>query len=396
MTDIPGGLPARHPDTEAVHGADFRDGETRAHVPPIHLSTVFEFSGVDEMRRTFTGEHSAWIYGRYGNPTVDMVERHVAALEGAEAALGLASGMAAISTALLTTLQAGDRILAAADLYGGTRNLFGILKRLGIETDYFPLEETAALDREWPAGTRVLYVETPTNPTLKVVDLESLARRARARDVVMIVDNTFATPILQRPLALGCDVVIHSATKAMAGHDDVTAGFIVGTADMVARSREMMKWMGGCLDPHAAWLLERGLKTVALRVGRQSDNALALARRLERHPAVERVHYPGLEGHPGHAVARRQMRAFGGLLAFDLKGGADAVAAMAERLRLVRLAPTLGGVETIYLVPAVSSHIRMTPDERAAVGITDGSVRVSCGIEAAEDLVADFEQALTS
>lgn len=384
----------RHPDTEAVHGAGFRDDDARAHVPPIHLSTVFEFSGVDEMRRTFTGERPAWIYGRYGNPTVDMVERHVAALEGAEAALGLASGMAAISTALLAILQAGDRILAAADLYGGTRNLFGILRRLGIETDYFPLEEVDRLEAGWPAGVRVLYVETPTNPTLKVVDLAALARVAHHHGALIFVDSTFATPVLQRPLELGCDVVIHSATKAMAGHDDVTAGFIAGSAEMADRSREVMKWMGGCLDPHAAWLIERGLKTLALRVARQSDNALALARWLERHTAVERVHYPGLESHPGHDVAARQMRAFGGLLAFDLKGGAPAVESMAARLSLVRLAPTLGGVETIYLVPAVSSHIRMTPAERAAVGITDGSVRVSCGIEAAGDLLADFERAL--
>lgn len=386
--------PPRHPDTEAVHGAGFRDDGARAHVPPIHLSTVFEFAGVDEMRRTFTGERPAWIYGRYGNPTVDLVERHVAALEGAEAALGLASGMAAISTALLAILQAGDRILAAADLYGGTRNLFGILERLGIRTDYFPLESADRLAVDWPAGVRVLYVETPTNPTMKVVDLDSLACVAHAHGALVFVDSTFATPVLQRPLALGCDVVIHSATKALAGHDDVTAGFIAGSAEMIDRSREVMKWMGGCLDPHAAWLIERGLKTLALRVARQSENALAVARRLEQHPAVERVHYPGLASHPGHAVARRQMRAFGGLLAFDLRGGAAAVESMAARLRLVKLAPTLGGVETIYLVPAVSSHIRMTPEERAAVGIADGSVRVSCGIEAADDLIADFEQAL--
>lgn len=383
------------PETVAVHGAAFEE-PGRAHVPPIHLSTVFRFESVAEMAAVFKAEQPGWIYARYGSPTVELVERHVAALEGAPAALATASGMSAIAAALMGCLKAGDHLVAAADLYGGTRHLFDVIfSRLGLSTDYFPVDDPARLEALVRPETRAVYVETPTNPTLRVIDVADVAARARARGLLTLVDNTFATPLLQNPLRLGADLVLHSGTKALGGHDDVLAGFVAGRADLVAAARDVMKTFGATLDPHAAWLLERGLKTLGVRVARQCDNAEALAAWLAAHAAVARVYYPGLADDPGHAVAARQMRRFGGLLAFELRGGSAAVERLFARTRLVRLAPTLGGPETIALVPAVSSHIRLTPEERRAIGIADGLVRLSCGLEAVEDLKADLDAGLS-
>lgn len=387
---------ALHPDTVAVHGAEHAD-DVRSHTPPIHLSSVFRFDSVDDMAATFRGERPGWIYGRYGNPTLGLVEHHLAALEGAPAALLTASGMAAIGAALLAVLKSGDHILASADLYGGTRHLFDdLLARLGIAVSYFPLERPGLMEELRRPNTRAVYVESPTNPTLKVLDLVDVAARARRLGIVSIVDNTFATPLLQSPLALGADLVLHSATKALAGHDDLIAGVLMGEAARVDAAREVVKTFGACLDGHSAWLLERGLKTLALRVHRQCDNAEALAAGLSAHPAVARVHYPGLPDHPGHAIARRQMRRFGGLLAIELKEGGAAVERFVQGLRLIRLAPTLGGAETIILIPAFSSHVRLTAAERAAIGVPDGLVRISCGLEHPDDLRADLERALAS
>ncbi|MDZ4806542.1 MAG: aminotransferase class I/II-fold pyridoxal phosphate-dependent enzyme [Candidatus Eisenbacteria bacterium] len=404
MTGLDGVDPARpgesgpadiRPDTLAVHGADFHDTHDRAHVPPIHLTTVFQFESVEDMAATFRGERPGWIYTRYGNPTLALVERHLAALEGAEAALAVSSGMAAISTLILSELSAGDHLVAAADLYGGTRNLLdGIVRRMGITTSWAAADDPAAFRNAIRPGTKAIFVETPTNPTLRIADLTAIVAAGRETSVPVFVDNTFATPILQRPLDFGATAVIHSATKALAGHDDVTAGVIVGTRALVDRCRETMKWLGGCLDPHAAWLLERGIKTLGLRIARQSQNALVLARWLEQHPAVRSVNYPGLATHSAHDLAARQMRGFGGILAFDLAGGEPAVRHWAEGLSLIRLAPTLGGVETIALIPAVSSHIRLSSDERLAAGISDGTIRISCGIEDPADLIKDLDRAL--
>lgn len=390
----PADPPPLDPETLAVHGGQF-DEPSRCHVPPIHLSTVFRFDSVADMAAVFRGEQPGWIYSRYGSPTVELVEGHLARLEGAPAALATASGMSAIAAALMGFMQAGDHLVAAADLYGGTRHLFdAIFSRLGIATDYFPVDEPARLEALCRPNTRAVYVESPTNPTLRVIDLADAAARARKLGLRTIVDNTFATPLLQRPLELGADLVIHSGTKALGGHDDVLAGFVVGEAGLVGAARDVMKTFGSTLDPHAAWLLERGLKTLGVRVARQCDNAEALAAWLNAHPAIARVHYPGLPGHPGHAVAARQMKRFGGLLAFELRDGAPAVERLFARARLIRLAPTLGGPETIALVPAVSSHIRLTPAERQSIGIADGLVRLSCGLEHIDDLKADLDAGL--
>lgn len=389
-----GDAPPPHPDTVAVHGGA-HDEPGRSHVPPIHLSTVFRFDSVSEMAATFRGERPGYIYSRFASPTVALVERHLAALEGAEDALVTGSGMAAIGVALLSMLRTGDHLLASADLYGGTRHLFDdLLARIGITVSYVPLERPEALDEFRGPRTRAVYVESPTNPTLKVMDLAAWAAHARRLGLLCVVDNTFATPLLQNPLALGADLVVHSATKALSGHDDVLAGVLMGSRERIAPAREVLKTFGTNLDGHAAWLLERGLKTLAVRTARQCDNAEALVAWLARHPAVARVHYPGQSDHPAHAVAARQMRRFGGLFAFELTGGAAAVERLFERVRLIRLAPTLGGTETIALVPAVSSHIRLTPDERAAIGVPDGLVRISCGLEHPDDLVADLGRAL--
>ena len=347
------------------------------------------------MRRFLDGDDELFVYTRYANPTVRELEQAIAALEGAEAALALSSGMAAMTTGILSIVRAGDEVLGSTSLYGGTlRLLTETLPRFGVTSRLVPLEELSHVDEVAGPRTRALVLESPTNPTLEIVDLAAAARAAHARSLVVVVDNTFASPHLQQPLALGAHIVMHSLTKTLAGHSDLIAGALAGSRERIDAARATMKVLGGCLDPHAAYLALRGVRTLHLRVERQSANALAVARALEGHPRVKRVLYPGLPSHPGHALAARQMSAFGGIVTLVLEGGLPAAERLYDRLSLVARAASLGGVESLASLPVHTSHYGLPGEKLREAGIDPGMVRLSMGVEDADDLVRDLERAL--
>ena len=382
------------PETILIHGAR-RANPTSAVAPPIFQTSTYRLpstrAGADFQQSVEPTEY----YTRWGNPTTRALEVQFAQLEGAEAALGFGSGMGAISSAILAGVKQGDHMVAGSPLYAGTTELCrDILAGFGIETTFVDPADSGAFERALRPATRLIYVETPSNPTLKLTDLASVAKLARGRGLVTICDNTFATPLGQRPIALGIDVVVHSATKYVGGHSDVIAGLLAGPRAYVDKCWHTAKLLGPALDPFAAWLLLRGLKTLAVRFERQAANALRLAQFLAAHPAVAVVHYPGLESHPQHALARRQMQSFGAMLSFELNGGYAAAQRFAESLQVALLAVSLGGVETLVQHPASMSHGLLDKKELARTGIGEGLVRVSVGLEAAEDLIADFDQAL--
>ena len=392
---LPKRASALGPQTAAIHsGEPKRHGVNMGVGTDICRTSTFTFSSTEEMKRWAEGKSKAYIYTRYGNPTLSVVEEKIAALEGAEAAVVTASGMAAISSALLGVLKCGDELISTAQLYGGSYRLMrDLFPDMGIrvhhvETDLAGMEELVT------PRTKCLYVETPTNPTLRLVDLQRAATFAKKHNLVSIIDNTFATPVLQNPIALGYDMVVHSATKALAGHSDLIAGVAVGSKRWMERVRHMVIYLGGSMDPEVAFLLNRGIKTLGLRVKRQCENAMAVAKFLEKHPKVAAVHYPGLTSHPDHSLAKRQMRGFGSMLAFDLKGGLSAARRFCDRVKLFLLAASLGGVESLVILPIYSSHYRMSNEELRRVGVTPGTVRVSIGLEDPEDLIADLKQAL--
>ena len=389
-----GKKPAAAPATQAVHAGEKRHGVGGPVVTPIVQSATFTFESVGEMKRWAEGRSRADIYTRYSNPTLRVVEAKLAALEGGEGALVTASGMAAIASSLLAFLSAGDEVIATRQLYGGTYRLMrDIFPRLGIKVHHVgaDLKGVAELVTR---RTRVLYTETPTNPTLGIVDLRQAAALARRFGLTSIVDNTFASPVLQRPLAHGFDLVCHSATKYLGGHSDIIAGAVVGRRRLLRKVWKTMIHLGGSLDPGAGYLLLRGIKTLPVRVQRQSATALAVARFLEKHPRVARVHYPGLGSHPRHRLAQRQMSAFGGMLSFDLKGGLPAARRFCQRIRVFLLAGSLGGVESLAVLPIYTSHHHISKQDLAAAGVTPGTVRLSIGLEDPADLMADLEQAL--
>jgi cystathionine beta-lyase/cystathionine gamma-synthase len=340
------------------------------------------------------GKSKAYIYTRYGNPTLTVVESKIAALEGGEAAVVMASGMAAISTTLLGILRAGDELVSVAQLYGGTYRLMrDVFPGMGINV-HFVGADLDGIEEKITARTKALYVETPTNPTLRLVNLQKAVTYAKKHKLVSVIDNTFATPVLQNPLSMGFDIVVHSATKALAGHSDLIAGVAVGSAERMQHVRQMMIYLGGSMDPEVGFLLSRGIKTLGLRVERQCANATAVARFLEKHPKVDRVHYPGLKSHPDHALAKTQMRDFGSMLAFDMKGGLAAARRVCDRVQLFCLAASLGGAESLVILPIYSSHYHMSDEELKRSGVNPGTIRVSIGLEDAEDLIADLRQAL--
>jgi cystathionine beta-lyase/cystathionine gamma-synthase len=375
-----------------VHGAG-RERGAGPLVSPVAQTSTFTFESAAQLRRYVEGDDELFLYSRDGNPTVRELEEAIAALERAESALATASGMAAMSAALFSLVKAGDEVLGSASLYGGTlRLLTQVLPRFGVRSRLLPVAELAQAGADGRA--RALVVESPTNPTLEIVDLALVCANARERGIVTIVDNTFATPHLQRPLELGADLVMHSLTKSLSGHSDLIAGALAGSSERIAAARAAMKELGGCLDPHAAFLALRGLRTLHLRVERQCANAMALARRLDGHPAVRRVLYPGLPSFPGHDVAARQMAAFGGMLTIDLAGGQAAAERFYDRLQLVARAASLGGVESLASLPVLTSHFGLPEEKVRAAGVSPGMVRLSMGVEDADDLAADVEQAL--
>ncbi len=383
--------------TIAVHGGERRNEQPfGAVVSPVFHSATYSFDTFDEMRRYSRGElGEAFFYSRYSNPTVAEVERTVAELEGAEACVVVSSGSAATFCALAASCNAGDEVIACDSVYGGTTKILtGVLRRFGITSRFIALNEIERLPEIASERSKLFWFETPANPINRVVDLEVAAHSARRAGLISVVDNTFATPILQQPISHGIDAVMHSATKYLGGHSDLTAGAIAGSKEFVDRVRQVSISVGTTLDPAAAYLLSRGIKSAEVRVRAACDNALKLAETLSRHPKISRVHYPGLENDPGHTIARRQMRGFGAVVAVELAGGEREAEILFDSLRLVRAAPSLGGVSTLVSYPLYSSHAGFTDEQLMAAGVSAATVRFAVGIEAAADIIADITQAL--
>lgn len=386
-----------HPGTLAVWAGEeayLMQGATQ--VPVVH-SVSFGYKDVDQWLRVALGEEEGHIYGRNTNPTVHAFEEKVRLMEGAEAATSAATGMGIISSTLFALLSPGDRVVSIKDTYGGTNVIFTeFLPRFQIDVTLCDTTDHHSIEAEIAKGCQVLYLESPTNPTVKIVDLARLAQSGHAVGGTVIVDNTFATPINQNPLQLGADLVLHSATKFLGGHADALGGVICGSQDLIKRIFHFREINGATLHPMAAYLLLRGMKTLHLRVRQQNENAMQIARFLDAHPGVEKVFYPGLDTHENHDIARRQMRGFGGVLSFILKGNSfDAVRRFLPRLRYAHAAANLGAVETIVGPPATTSHVECTQEEREAMGIPESLIRYSVGIEDSADLIADLQQALS-
>ena len=381
----------------AVHAGEPRPHPGDAVVAPIACTSTYSFRDTAELRDHFEGRIERDEYGRYGNPTVAVAERKLAALEDAGACALFASGMAAITTTLFALLRPGQHVILTADGYRRTRQFVtDFLARYGVEhTLVAPGDPAAIAAAIVPGKTRVLLAESPTNPYLRIADLRALAQlRSRHRGLKLLIDSTFATPVNQQPLTQGADLVLHSCTKYLGGHNDLLAGAVCGDAALVAAIRELRGVLGGVLDPHSAYLLARGLKTLELRVLRQNASGQRVAEFLAGHPAIAAVFYPGLPDHPDHAVARAHMRGFGGVVSFLVRGDEAATSRFIDRCEIPRIAPSLGGVESLIEQPALMSFYELSSEQRLAVGIRDNLVRLSLGVEDPDDLLADLAQAL--
>ena len=381
--------------TLCIHAGEDRHGQRVSLTTDISQTSVFIFPRLNDLRLYSTGKKPGYAYSRYANPTITVAEKKIAALEGAEACVVTASGMAAETILLLTLLRAGDEVASMLDVYGGTTRLFEeVLAKFDVKTRFVPYRDLGRIERYFTRKTRVLFLETPTNPTLRCADIAELSRKARKRGITVVVDNTFATPILQKPLELGADVVVHSATKYLGGHSDLTAGAIVGPLKVVEPARTVMLQSGGNLDPGASYLLIRGLKTLQIRVERACSNAAQIAAALCANPKVLRVMYPGLPGNEGHDIARRQMSDYGMMVSFDVNGGERSAERFIDALRLWYLAPSLGGVESTVSYPLLSSHYGQPEPRLKLLDVSPATIRLSVGIEDPEDLIEDLTQAL--
>jgi methionine-gamma-lyase len=384
--------------TKAIHAGYRAEDQGGSLVPPVHMTSTFVFENAEEGMARFAGEQPGHVYTRISNPTLEVLETRVAALESAEAGVAFGSGMGAITSVLWTLLRAGDEVIADETLYGCTfAFLRSGLSKFGIRVRHVDLRDPEQLRAALTPQTRVVLFETPANPNMRLVDIEAVAQICRPRGIKVVVDNTYATPVLTRPIELGADIVVHSATKYMGGHGDLIAGIAVGSAeDMAAVRLEGLKDMtGAVMAPLTAHLVLRGLKTLELRMQRHCASARAIAEALERHPAVAAVHYPGLSSFPQRALVRRQMRDTGGMIAFELHGGMAAGLALMNGLQLIRRAVSLGDADSLIQHPASMTHSTYTPEERAEHGISDGLVRLSVGLETPSDLLADLEAGLT-
>jgi cystathionine gamma-synthase len=380
--------------TNVVWAGEKEQRVHRATQVPVVVSVSYSYDDMDEWYEVATGQKPGHIYGRNTNPTVTAFEDKVKTLEGAEAATSFSSGMAAISNTLYTFLRPGDRVVSIKDTYGGTNRIFTeFLPNINVEVTLAETGNHDALELEIRKGCRVVYIETPTNPTLKITDIQRITSVAKEAGALVIADNTFASPVNQSPLALGVDLVLHSATKFLGGHADALGGVVCGSKELVEQIYHYREINGASLAPMDAYLLLRGMKTLKLRVQQQADNAMQIARFLQTQELVEAVYYPGLETHPHHDIAKKQMRGFGGMLSFALKGGMESVSVLLPALKLANCAANLGSVETTYGPARTTSHVEVSPEERAALGIPEGLVRVSAGIEDIEDLLADLQQA---
>lgn len=385
--------------TRAIHlGHDPHDYHG-ALIPPVFMTATFAFEDIAQGQRRFLGEEAGYIYSRVGNPTVSVLEARLASLEGGEAALATSSGMGAITSAFWSLVQAGDAILADKTLYGCTYGFFSHgLTRLGVDARFADFTDPASLESALTPNTKVVYFETPANPNMRVIDIAAVSAIAHRHGALCVVDNTYCTPYLQRPIEFGADLVVHSATKYLGGHGDLIAGAVIGRKEQIEAMRffGVKEMTGANISAMDAFLVQRGLKTLELRMQRHCASAQAIAEWLDAHPAVERVHYPGLASHPQHALANSQMRLPGGMIALELKGGYAAGVRFMDALRLVTRAVSLGDCESLAQHPASMTHSTYTPEARAAHGISEGLVRLSVGLETLDDLLADIGQALDS
>ena len=385
-----------HQATKLIHAGEGVDaGATPSLTTPIYETSTFVFDSVADVIKYTEGKIDGYLYSRYENPTVVSVERKLSALDGAEQSLLFSSGMAAISTAMLSLLKAGDEVVCAAAIYGGTFHLIeDVLSRLGIAHRFVSLQELTDPPRIIGPKTKLVWFESPINPTLRCADIRTVAEACRQAGVISGFDNTFASPINQPVLSMGIDLSMQSCTKYLNGHSDVTGGVLSGSRTLLAPMARLRRLLGGVMDPQPAFALGRGMKTMPLRVAEHNANAMTVAECLARHPGIERVHYPGLPSHPDHEIAKKQMRGFGGVVTIDLKGGKEAAFRTFDKLRLIKRAASLGGVESICSLPILTSQFGLSDDELAAAGVTKGMIRISVGLEDAEDLIHDLHQAL--
>ncbi len=384
-------------ETQIVHGLHTGDKNTLDLVAPIHMTSAFQFKNADHGARLFAGKDEGYIYTRISNPTLSLLQEKMAVLEGGEDAIVTSSGMSAIASTALSLAKPGDNFISCTTVYGGTFALFTqrfkdfkIEARLISPSSYCSKKE---IEKLMDKNTRFLYMETPANPTLDIVDIEIWAGVAKKHNIPLIVDNTFATPYLQNPLHLGADIIVHSATKYIGGHADIIGGIIVGTKKMMYQIKEeYVHYFGPAMSPFNAWLFLRGIKTLAVRMERHSSNASKIAKWLKAHPKVAKVYYPGLLSHAGHHIAKKQMKYFGGMIAFDVTGGVKAGKAVMDNVKICKLAVSLGDCDTLIQHPASMTHSTYTKKDRTNAGITDGLIRLSVGIESADDIIDDLEK----
>ncbi len=384
--------------TRAIHFGYNPQDEHGALTPPLHLTSTYAFETAEQGGEIFAGEREGFVYSRVGNPTTDLLERRIANLEGGEAALATSSGMGAITALLWTYLESGDEIITDLTLYGCTFALFSHgFSRFGIKVTHIDMTDPANLEAAMNDKTKFVYFETPANPNMRIVDIAAVSKIAHANGAQVIVDNTYATPIITRPIELGADFVVHSATKYLGGHGDLLAGIVVGRLEQMIEVRTIgVKDMtGAVIAPFNSMLILRGIKTLELRMQRHSENAMEIARMLKAHPAVDWVNYPGLESFPQHGLAAKQMALFGGMIAFEVKGGFDAGKRVMNALNLIQRAVSLGDAETLIQHPASMTHVTYTEEERTAHGISEGLIRISAGLENVSDILDDLSQALS-
>ena len=384
------------PATKLIHTGERIDtGATPSLTVPIYETSTFVFDSVADVIKYQEGKLNGYLYSRYENPTVVAVEQKVAAVDGAEAALLFSSGMAAISTTLLTLLKPGDEILCSAAIYGGTFHIIeDLMNKFGVERRFITLDDLANLERVIGPKTKMVWFESPINPTLRCVDVRKVAAACKKAGVMSVIDNTFASALNQPVASMGIDLSMQSATKYLNGHSDVTGGALSGSKSVIAPLAKARRLLGGIMDPIPAFALGRGIKTMPLRVAQHNANALKVAQHFENHTALECVHYPGLTSHPDHAIAKGQMSGFGGVVTLDIKGGRDAAFRVFDQLKIIKRAASLGGVESICSLPILTSQYGLTDDELVQAGVSKGMVRISIGLEDASDLIADLEQAL--
>jgi cystathionine beta-lyase/cystathionine gamma-synthase len=381
-----------HPETQVARSAAELHKKNGPMALPIYQTSTFEVTDNDEQLRV-TG--SDRYYTRYGNPTNSVAEKTVAALEGVDAALTFSSGMGAITTTIMALLKGGDHIVAQRDIYGGTHKFLSQwLPKFGVETTFVDTTDYQQHEQAIRPNTKLLYVESPTNPSIRVVDLQRIASLAKQQGLISMIDSTFGTPINQRPAEYGLDLIMHSGTKYLGGHTDLICGVVAGRKELIDKILATRTTIGNCMDPHASWMLVRGMKTLAVRVARQNENALRVAEFLEQHSKVRQVHYPFLKSHAQHALALSQMSGGGGMVTFEVEGTGEDARRVSEAMRLFTLAPSLGGVESLVCIPVLTSHLSVPEEERRKMGVTEQMIRLSVGIESAHDLVADLENAL--